>query len=187
MKNIACFLDRDGVLIKEKNYLSSIDAVELEEGAAEAVRKLNESGILVVVVSNQSGVARNYFSESDVRKVNAHIDELLKKEEAAIDGWYYCPHHLKGTLKEYAVDCDCRKPEPGMLHAAARDFNIALADSFMIGDKFSDLECAVRAGCRRAILVRTGHGESELVKKDGRDAEVADNILCAVELLLKKD
>lgn len=180
----ACFLDRDGVLIVEKNYLNDIGEVELEQGAAEAVRLLNRHGFKVVVVSNQSGVARGYFTESKVQEINRHIHDQLAAEGAVIDGWYYCPHYAKGTVAEYAVKCDCRKPEPGLLLRAAEELDLDLTQSYMIGDKVSDVDVANRAGCRNGILVRTGHAEEINPEKLATLKYVAANILDAVKLIL---
>ncbi len=180
----ACFLDRDGVLIVEKNYLCDIAEVELETGAAEAIKLLKGHGYMVIVISNQSGVARGYFSEEQVRKVNAHIDALLAVDKASIDDWFYCPHHPKGTIPEYAVDCQCRKPEPGMMLEAAEKHGIDLSKSFMIGDKMSDIETARNAGCADAVLVLTGHGGEH---EDTEGVTSAANILAATKILLGEE
>ncbi|HEY1187157.1 MAG TPA: HAD family hydrolase [Gemmata sp.] len=153
----AVFLDRDGTLIEEVNYLSHPDQVRLIPGAAEAVRRLNDLGVLVVVVTNQSGVARGYFPESRVVEVHERLIALLAERGAVVDAFYFCPHHPKEGIGVYRVTCGCRKPKPGMLLAAARDLGIDLAGSWMIGDKPCDAEAGLAAGCR-ALLVRTGHG-----------------------------
>jgi len=181
----ACFLDRDGVLIVDKNYLHDVSQVELEPGAAEAVRLLNRNGYQVVVVSNQSGVARGYFTEAKVREVNQYIHRLLEADGARIDGWYFCPHHPKGTVPEYTVKCDCRKPEPGLLLRAAKELDLDLQASYMIGDKVSDVEVGNRAGCRAGILVMTGQAEDIPVDQRKHLRYIADNLLEAVKLLLK--
>ena len=185
--NRACFIDRDGVLIKEKNYLGSPDQVELFPQTAEAIRLLKKNGFITVVVSNQSGVARGYFREKDIAEVEARISSLLAAENVSIDAWYYCCHHPDGIKPEYARHCECRKPAPGMFLRAADDLNIELADSFMIGDKYSDLNAATNAGCRMSVMVMTGHGREELAKnKDKqRPVAVADNILEAVKHIIE--
>ena len=180
----ACFIDRDGVLIVEKNYLKEIADIELEEGAEEAIKLLRRHGFKVIVVSNQAGVARGYFTESTVRTVNGHIDALLKASGAVIDGWYYCPHHPKGTVAEFAVQCRCRKPEPGMLFQAADDFQLDLGASYMIGDKGSDIEAAERSGCKAGILVTTGHGKEIEPENLKTFKYVAGNILDAVKMIV---
>ena len=157
MPREAVFLDRDGTIIEEVHYLSSPEQVRLIPGAADAVRAFNEAGVLVVVVTNQAGVARGYFPESRVREVHEHLSALLGEHGAHIDAYYHCPHHPTEGVGEYRVACDCRKPKPGLLLTAARDLNIDLSRSWMIGDKSCDAEAGAAAGCR-TMLVRTGHG-----------------------------
>jgi D-glycero-D-manno-heptose 1,7-bisphosphate phosphatase len=175
MPREAVFLDRDGTLIEEVHYLAAPKQVRLIPGAADAVRKLNDAGVLVVVVTNQAGVARGYFPESRVAEVHARLSELLAAHGARIDAYFYCPHHPEGA-GAYRVACECRKPKPGMLLTAARELDIDLARSWMIGDKPCDAEAGTAAGCR-TLLLRTGHG------KDLPNA-VAD-LATAVELCLQ--
>jgi D-glycero-D-manno-heptose 1,7-bisphosphate phosphatase len=150
------FLDRDGTIIEEIHYLARPDQVRLIPGAAAAVRFLNESGVKVVVVTNQAGVARGYFPEERVGEVHAHLSDLLAAEGATVDAYYHCPHHPDGH-GAYRTECRCRKPNPGMLHAAAADLGLDLARSWVVGDNVSDLGAGAAAGCR-TVLVRTGHG-----------------------------
>jgi D-glycero-D-manno-heptose 1,7-bisphosphate phosphatase len=157
MPRKAVFLDRDGTLIEEVNYLAHPEQVRLLPGAANAVRELNNAGILAIVVTNQAGVARGYFPESRIAEVHSRLTELLAEHGARIDGFYHCPHHATEGAGEYRVECECRKPKPGMLLTAAREWDVDLARSWMIGDKPSDAEAGIAAGCR-AILVQTGHG-----------------------------
>jgi D-glycero-D-manno-heptose 1,7-bisphosphate phosphatase len=157
MPREAVFLDRDGTLIEEVNYLSSPEQVRLIPGATEAVRRLNETDTLVVVVTNQAGVARGYFPESRVAEVHAHLSALLAERGARIDAYYHCPHHPTEGVGAYRMSCDCRKPQPGLLFTAARELGIDLSRSWMIGDKFCDARAGEAAGCR-TLLVRTGHG-----------------------------
>jgi len=159
----AVFLDRDGTINVEKDYLYRADEFEFIAGAEEAIRLLNAAGYLVVVVSNQSGVARGYYTEEDVETLHRHADSLLAAAGARVDAWLYCPHHPNGR-GSYALSCRCRKPLPGMLLEAARRYAIDLQASVMIGDKMVDVQAGKAAGCR-AVLVRTGYGrqaESEL-------------------------
>ncbi|MFM8273156.1 MAG: D-glycero-alpha-D-manno-heptose-1,7-bisphosphate 7-phosphatase [Gemmata sp.] len=156
MPRDAVFLDRDGTLIEDVHYLARPDQVRLIPGAAAAVRALNDAGALVVVVTNQAGVARGLFPESRVAEVHRRLSELLAQHGAKVDAFYHCPHHPEG-LGGYRVACACRKPEPGMLLAAARDLDIDLARSWMVGDKPCDAGAGRAAGCR-TLLVRTGHG-----------------------------
>lgn len=183
MTRPCCFLDRDGVLIHDVGYLSDPRDVQLFDGAAQALRRLNESGIPVVLVTNQSGVARGYFEERVIADVHAHLQALLGAEGAHLDGIYHCPHHPDAEDAQYGIDCPCRKPKPGMLQAAARDLDLDLASSFMIGDKLSDVEAGERAGCR-SILVQTGKGVDqtlETVRGAGfARAHVAAGIVAAI-------
>lgn len=174
----AVFLDRDGTLIDEVNYLSSPDQVRLIPGAAAAVRRLNEMGVLVVVVTNQAGVARGYFPESRVAEVHARLSALLAEHGARIDAYYHCPHHPTAGVGRYRVECDCRKPKPGLLRSAAHDLDINLSRSWMIGDKRCDAGAGLAAGCR-TLLVRTGHG-AELPSDVGTVADITHAIQVCV-------
>ena len=178
----AIFLDRDGTINVEKEYLHRAEEFEFINGAPQAVRILNEAGFFVVVVTNQSGVARGYYSEEDVEMLHRHIDRELGKVGARVDAWFYCPHHLQGN-GGYALECDCRKPLPGMLLEAARRYGIDLAASLMVGDKLDDIKAGIAAGCR-SILVRTGYGASEESRIPG-GTEVYDNLLEAVQTITR--
>jgi D-glycero-D-manno-heptose 1,7-bisphosphate phosphatase len=150
----AVFLDRDGTINVEKNYLYRISDWEWIQGATAAIRRINQMGWLVIVVTNQAGVARGLYDYSEVARLHQHVDALLEQAGARIDGYYLCPHHPDfGDAR----DCDCRKPRPGLLLRAARDFGIELRCSFLIGDKISDVQ-AGRAANVTPILVATGHG-----------------------------
>ena len=142
------FLDRDGVLNVDHGYVHRPERLEWVAGAPQAVRLLNEAGIPVIVITNQSGVARGYFGEDEVRQFHAHMQDELRSGGAHIDAFYYCPHHPQGTVAQFAVACDCRKPKPGMLEQAARDFAIDRARSFLIGDKDDDVAAAKAFGVR---------------------------------------
>jgi D-glycero-D-manno-heptose 1,7-bisphosphate phosphatase len=176
----AVFIDRDGTINVEKEYLYRVEEFEFIPGADQAIRLLNDAGFLVVVVSNQSGVARGYYTEEDVQLLHLHISTQLERAGARVDAWYYCPHHPAGR-GTYALSCHCRKPQPGMLLEAARRFDIDLQSSFVIGDKLVDIEAGHAAGCR-SILVRTGYGrEEEQYLHSG--TEVYDNLLEAAECI----
>jgi D-glycero-D-manno-heptose 1,7-bisphosphate phosphatase len=138
----AAFLDRDGVLNVDRGYVYRPDDLEWIEGAPEAVRLLNEAGYRVIVVTNQSGVARGLYDEAAVRRLHAHMQAELKRHGAHIDAFYYCPHHPEGTVTEYAVRCGCRKPSAGLLECAAREWPLDLTRSFLIGDRPDDLAAA---------------------------------------------
>lgn len=177
----AVFLDRDGTINIEKEYLYQIKDFEFIPEAPEAIRLLNQAGIMVVVVTNQSGVARGYYTEDDVINLHRHIAGQLQLHDAHIDAWYYCPHHPDGR-GSYSLPCNCRKPLPGMLQDAAARYDIDLKNSAMIGDKLADVEAGQAAGCR-TILVRTGYG-AEDEKSVGIQATICDNLLAAVKILL---
>lgn len=173
----AVFLDRDGTLNVEKNYLYRAEDFEFIPGALEAVRLLNQAGLFVVVLTNQSGIARGLYSEADLQRLHRHVDTLLAAEGARVDAWYYCPHHPEGR-GAYRRHCDCRKPLPGMLFQAAAEHGIDLSRSWMVGDKAVDVEAGLAAGCR-PILVRTGYGaQAEQDLPSG--IEVCNDLLAAV-------
>lgn len=136
------FLDRDGVLNVDRGYVHRPEQLEFVAGAAKAVRLLNDAGYRVVVVTNQSGIARGFYDEAALQRFHAHMRERLAAEGARIDALYYCPHHPQGTVTQFAIACDCRKPKTGMLEQAARDCPVDRAKSFMIGDKDDDLAAA---------------------------------------------
>lgn len=183
--NNAFFLDRDGVIVEEEHYLSDPAKARLCPGCADAFRRIHRAGFRIIVTSNQSGIARGYFTFADVAAVERRIEELLAAGGAPLpDAWYYCPHHTKGTVPEYVRDCDCRKPRPGMLIRAAEEHGLSLPGSVMIGDKLSDIRAAFAAGCRSAALVMTGHGLEQTIEPLEQDYLVADNILDATEKLL---
>jgi D-glycero-D-manno-heptose 1,7-bisphosphate phosphatase len=152
------FLDRDGTVNVEVHYLSEPRQLELLPTVAETISTLNAQGIAVVVVTNQAGVARGYFPEHRLEEIHQRLKQILAEQNAKIDGVYYCPHHPTAGLGKYQMQCDCRKPMPGMLQQAARELNLDLSRSLMIGDRDSDLEAGANAGCQTA-LVRTGYGE----------------------------
>lgn len=156
-KRRAVFLDRDGTINVEKDYLHRPEEFEFIPGATEAIGILKRAGYLVVVVTNQSGVARGYYAEEDVERLHRHMDELLAAFGTAVDGYYFCPHHPENGLDAYLTDCACRKPLPGMLLKAAKEMGIDLKSSWMIGDKLVDIEAGMGAGCSTA-LVLTGYG-----------------------------
>lgn len=177
----AVFLDRDGTINLEKEYLYRIEDFEFVAGAEDAIRLLNQAGYLVVVVTNQSGVARGYYTEEDVEILHREVSVRLAAKGAHVDAWYYCPHHPAGK-GSYALPCRCRKPLPGMLLAAADRYGICLEESIMIGDKRIDVEAALAAGCR-PILVRSGYGS---VEQEGlsQNVEVSNDLLSAVSSLI---
>jgi D-glycero-D-manno-heptose 1,7-bisphosphate phosphatase len=138
----AAFLDRDGVLNVDHGYAHRPEQLEWTSGAPEAVRLLNDAGYYVLVVTNQSGIARGYYDDASVKSFHAHMQDDLSAHGAHIDAFYYCPHHPEGIIKSLAIHCRCRKPGPGMLEQAAREWPIDLAASFLIGDKSDDIAAA---------------------------------------------
>jgi D-glycero-D-manno-heptose 1,7-bisphosphate phosphatase len=162
----AVFLDRDGTIIEDAGYIGEISGIKFLPMVGEAIKLLNESGFKVIITTNQAGVARGYFTEEAVREVNRYIEETLAQQGALIDRTYYCPHHTEGVVKEYRKECHWRKPNPGMIEAAAREFGIDLKDSFVIGDKLSDIEAGYRVECRTVLLTNQeapeGGGETAL-------------------------
>lgn len=182
----AFFLDRDGVIIEDANYLSKPEQLRLIPGAAEGIKLIREHGYKVIVVSNQSGIARGYFTFDDLAKVEKALAAMLEEKGAKVDAWYYCPHHEKGKIAEYAVKCTCRKPLPGLVLKGAEEHNIDLEKSAMIGDKLSDVQCAVNAGIKHYAKVSTGHGSEDGEKGTLPGMIEETSILPAIEKLLKE-
>jgi D-glycero-D-manno-heptose 1,7-bisphosphate phosphatase len=149
----AVFLDRDGVLIRDVDHLTAASQIEILPGVPEALRRLRDAGRTIVVVTNQSVVARGLVTEEELRRIHTVLEAQLRSRGASLDAMYYCPHHPEGAVARYRVVCDCRKPEPGLLLRAAADMGIDLAASVMVGDLASDVEAGRRAGCR-TILIR---------------------------------
>ena len=160
----AIFLDRDGTINKYVGFLRNIDDFELIEGVSEAIKKINQSGYLAIVVTNQPVIARGEVTWEELHEIHRKMETLLGKEGAYIDGIYICPHHpdkgFEGERPEYKFDCDCRKPKPGLLLQAARDFNIDLSQSFMIGDSEGDLEAGLNAKVMKSYLIEQNKSNS---------------------------
>jgi D-glycero-D-manno-heptose 1,7-bisphosphate phosphatase len=156
----AAFLDRDGVLNIDHGYAHRIDQLDWIDGAPEAVRLLNEAGFTVIVVTNQSGIARGLYGEADVHAFHAHMQETLQAQGAHIDAFYHCPHHPDGDVAGFAINCDCRKPGIGMLQQAAREWRLDLTRSFLIGDRDGDMEAAAAFNIRG---IRFDHKAQSLI------------------------
>ena len=156
----AVFLDRDGTLIEEVGYLDRPERVELYPWSTEAIQAFNRAGLRVIIVSNQSGVARGFFDHSVVDQVHAHIAGLLQAGGAVIDAYYYCPHHPDGSIRELAMKCACRKPGRGLVDQAVQEFGIDPRRSFTVGDRWLDVALARTIG-GQGVLVRTGYGARE--------------------------
>jgi len=152
----AVFLDRDGVINKDNGYVSEIDDFEFIEGVIEACLTLKEKGYLIVVITNQSGIARGLFSEEQFHTLTEWMDWSMADRGVDLDGIYYCPHHYEEGQGEFKIDCDCRKPKAGMLLNAIEDLNIDIEASILVGDKMSDLQAGIAAGVKNNYLVRTG-------------------------------
>ena len=173
-KGAAVFIDKDGTLIDNVPYNVDPALIRLSHRAGEALALLKQQGYRLFIVSNQSGVARGYFPESAVEGVKRRLAELLSEHGVALDGFYYCPHHPKGSVPEYTRECDCRKPASGMLQAAAREHGVALERSWMIGDILDDVEAGHRAGCRSVLIDNGNETEWEASPQRKPDHVVAD-------------
>ncbi len=177
MTRAAIFIDRDGTINVEKNYLHRVEDWEWIPGSVDAIRAFNNAGFLVIVISNQAGVARGLYSETDIHRLHAHVSSELVRRGARIDAYYYCPHH-PGFGKDR--DCTCRKPLPGLILKAQKDFDIDLSNSWMVGDTANDVKAGSAAGVR-CILVATGYGSEERAKLGA--VPYAENLQVASQLI----
>jgi D-glycero-D-manno-heptose 1,7-bisphosphate phosphatase len=181
----AAFLDRDGTIIEEVGYLDRPERVELYPWTIDAIRALNRAGLAVVMVTNQSGVARGFFTEAVVDDVHRHIAAMLAAGGAHIDAYYHCPHHPDGKVEGYAQACDCRKPGRGLVDRAVREFGVDPVRSFVVGDRWIDVALG-RAVSAESVLVRTGYGMTE-ERKQPRDLTadaIVDNLIAATSWML---
>ena len=183
----AVFLDRDGTLIEDVGYLDRLDRIAFFPWTVDAIRALNRAGLAVVVITNQSGIARGLFTEAFVEETHRHLSARLAAGGARIDAYYYCPHHPEGVVEAYRHRCDCRKPAGGMVSQAARDLSLDPAHSFVVGDKWLDVGLARAVGAR-GILVRTGTGATEEAQPHpGISADaIVDNLAAAASWILEK-
>lgn len=182
MKNIAVFADRDGVINVEVDNLHKMEDLKLLPKTSEAIHLLNKSKVPLIVITNQAVVARGWFTEEDVKKVHQEIQNRLKVKKTVIDAFYFCPHHPDANLEEYRVICNCRKPNIGMLEAAAKDYNIDIKNSYMIGDSFRDIETGKNAGCL-TIAVESGASDFRESNPDYK----FKNLYEAVKFILKRE
>jgi len=166
--NRAVFLDRDGTVNIDKNYLYKIGDFEFELGAVEALAYLYNKGFKLIIISNQSGIARGYFSVEDVEKLHDHIRTEALKNGFEFAGIYYCPHYENGSVPEYSVRCECRKPGTALIEKAIREHDIDRSGSYMVGDKEADMVSGSKAGLT-TILVGTGYGKETKMKFKGFD------------------
>jgi D-glycero-D-manno-heptose 1,7-bisphosphate phosphatase len=176
------FLDRDGTVAEEVGYMNHLSRFRLFPYAAAAIRRLKQAGWPVIILTNQSGVARGYFPEELVRQVHERMVQELEAAGARIDGVYYCPHRAEDN-------CGCRKPRPGLLERAAREHGLELSRSYLVSDLYADLDMAQGEGCR-SILVLSGYGRGEYEWNRGRwprrPDHVAEDLSAAVEIILKE-
>ena len=186
MKRPAVFLDRDGTLNEERGFLDRLELLALFPWTSDAVRLLNRAGFATVVVTNQSAVARGLIDEPFLHQVHAEVDARLARGGARIDRYYYCPHHEEGLEGPFRVRCGCRKPRPGMIEAAARDLDLDLSRSVMVGDRWLDVECGHAAGVH-TVLVRSGHRalESERPGPEIEADAILNNLMEAVGWILR--
>ena len=174
--NKVVFLDRDGVIVNESNY-NKVKQLKLIEDSAEAIKLLNENNFLAIIVTNQAGIAKGYFTENDVIIFNNKLKEMLKEHNCHIDAVYYCPHHPDDN-------CTCRKPKTGMFHIARKEFDINFKQSFMIGDKITDIEAGDNVGCK-TIMVMTGYGKENVNIRTNKKYYVTQNLYDAVEYIIR--
>lgn len=176
-KNIAVFLDRDGTINEDTGYIDSPERLVFIDGAASAIKKLNSKGFKVIVITNQSGIGRGYFSKEAADAVNKKLEDVLEKQSAHLDGIYYCPHHPDDN-------CECRKPKIGLLEKARKDLDIDFKKSYVVGDKISDVELAHNIG-GKGILVLTGSGKEHKGLIKSKPSYIAHNLKDAVEWIIK--
>ncbi len=154
----AVFLDRDGTINNEVDYLSSISDILIFDGVISSLKKLKDQGFLNLIITNQSGIARGYFTESDLQSIHEEFNKQLNHQGTAlIDEFFYSPYHVDGIIKEYTKECNTRKPGTGMIEQAVKKYNVDIENSFFIGDSLVDMQCALNAGLKK-ILVKTGYG-----------------------------
>lgn len=184
--NKAVFLDKDGTLVQNVEYNVKTEKVVLMPGVASSLKELKEEGYLLIIITNQSGIARGLFDEQAIRNVGIYLKKLLSLWRVELDGFYFCPHHIDGKVKEFAVDCDCRKPKPGMLYQAAFDHDIDLQNSWMIGDIIGDVQAGKQAGCR-TILFSQGKEIEFIPDDDSLPDATASRWSQVSEIILRKE
>jgi D-glycero-D-manno-heptose 1,7-bisphosphate phosphatase len=180
--DIAVFLDRDGTVNVEENYISSPDQLQLIPRAGTAIRELNKLGTRVFIITNQSGVARGYFSEAAVHDIHEALRALLKKEDAFVDDFFYCPHLPGAEVERYNIVCDCRKPKPGMLLQAQHQYTVDLRRSFVVGDRCIDIAAGKAVGAG-TVMVSTGYGAQEILNCRNQPDFFAYDLLDGVQYI----
>jgi len=189
MKKKAVFIDRDGTINKDVGYPDSFSVIEIYPYSFEAIRKINEIGLLAVIITNQSGVGRGLIVEKNLHDIHRKLRDSFAERNVHFDGIYYCPHYLLSSTPQYRKDCHCRKPNPGMALQAAEDLKIDMKNSYMIGDKVEDILFGLNIQAK-SILVLTGYGQESLpkLKKRGiKPAYVAQNLLDAVSWIIEEE
>jgi D-glycero-D-manno-heptose 1,7-bisphosphate phosphatase len=184
----AVFIDRDGTISEEIGYVNHPSRYRVFPYAAEAIKLLNGAGWLAILVTNQAGVARGYFAEEMIEQVHNLLRQELERGGARLDAIYYCPHHPSVGVPPYRLDCDCRKPKPGLIERARRDFDLDLTESWMVGDRYGDVELARNAGLHSAfVLSGYGRGEWEYQRAAWQQQPdlVADDLLAAMREIIK--
>ena len=190
MKKPAVFIDRDGTINEQLGYINHLSRFVILPGVSEAVRLLNKNDWWAIIVSNQGGVARGYYPMELVYEIHAFLKSSLKKQGATIDGIFFCPHHPAGILPEYSSECDCRKPETGLIEKARETFDIDMSSSYVVGDRHVDIELASRLNLK-GVLVKTGYGLGEMEyiipEKQLKPHHVAEDLLDAVKWILNEE
>jgi len=189
MKKRAVFLDRDGTLNEDVGFPNSYSLIRIYPSSYEAVRKINEAGLLAVITTNQSGVGRGLIEEEELHKLHDKMRASFSQNNASIDGIYYCPHYAFSSQARYRKECSCRKPLPGMARQASRDLNIEICESYMVGDKVEDILFGKNIQAR-PVLVLTGFGKRSLNELSSQGVEpdyVAQDVLDAVNWILGEE
>ena len=185
--NRAVFLDRDGTMIEDVGYLDRLQRLKLFPYTVDAIRTLNRAGFKVVVVTSQAGIANGVITEDFVKEAHAEISRRAAAGGARIDAFYYCPHSTTAVVGAYRTECDCRKPKPGMILNAARDLSLDVSRSFVVGDRWRDIEMGQAAGAA-GILVETGYGKTEALRRPANIAPVTvvANLIEATTWILRQ-
>jgi len=188
MRKPAVFIDRDGTINEQMGYINHVSRFRILPRVPQAIRMLNRHGFLVLVVSNQSGVARGYYPLDLVKTLHHLMVTRMREKQGNIDGVFFCPHHPAGSVSGFSHDCDCRKPKTGLIEQACKSFEIDLQRSFVVGDMCTDIELAHRAGLK-GVLVKTGYGLGEieylLPHKTAKPVHIADDLLDAVRWIVR--
>ena len=186
--NKAIFLDRDGTINEEMGYINHLSRFKVFDFVYEAIRILNNEGYKIIVITNQSGLARGYFDKSLLERIHSNLLTDAQKNKARIDKIYYCPHHKNGIIAEYSKECDCRKPKPGLLLKARDEFNIDMSQSYIIGDRYKDMQFGLKNGLK-TIMVMTGYGLGEYTYQKNNWSQMPDficqDLLEAAEIISK--